>query len=243
LRFRGGVLCWHCCRHSAGQPDLVPPARGTAEGGGSRRQADAAAAAANLRAVPLHGWAHSRQLLLRTRRHPHKAPPGFRPSAKAPPQALDVYRQACARRGIIGHPVMLDAAQFGSLTHRVRNYWTNLCAATTLCCCLACSLRPAHRTVSLALGPGRNPQPVRVTDQFPPYVCNTPGAPMQAWPTLMAHPSSYAFRPGQPCSVSTIDGEYTQPTTHHRAGMCTWLPKRQHRCSRSHTAATLQGTR
>jgi hypothetical protein len=123
------------------------------------------------------------------------------------------FQTVCA---MIGTPTLIDAAQFGSLAHRVRNYWTNLCTQPQLSTALAQVVRPPNRTVSLALGPGREPQPVRVADKSPRFCCNVPGEPMQAWPTLMAHPNSYAFRPGEPGSVSTEAGDFDQPTATER---------------------------
>jgi site-specific DNA-cytosine methylase len=123
------------------------------------------------------------------------------------------FQQVCAT---IGHPTLADAAQFGSLAHRVRNFWTNLCTQPQLCAAIAQVQRPPNRAVSLALGPGRFAQIVRKTDKSPQHCCNFPGQPMQAWPTLMAHPQSYAFRPGQPGSVITADGRITQPTATER---------------------------
>lgn len=70
--------------------------------------------------------------------------------------------------------------------------------------------RPANRTVSIALGPGRYSQQVKSADRPPRYCCNKPGEPMTAWPTFMAHPSSYAFRLGQPGSVTTSTGHLPQ---------------------------------
>jgi site-specific DNA-cytosine methylase len=113
------------------------------------------------------------------------------------------FQQVCS---MIGYPVMLDAAQFGSLAHRVRNWWTNLCIHTELLSATAQVQRPAGRTVDLALAPGRQPQAVRSADRFPRYPCNTTGQPMQAWPTFVAYPQSHAFRPGQPGSISTAAG-------------------------------------
>eukprot|EP00882_Tetradesmus_deserticola_P002735 GHRQ01002908.1.p1 GENE.GHRQ01002908.1~~GHRQ01002908.1.p1 ORF type:complete len:1949 (-),score=411.99 GHRQ01002908.1:1876-7140(-) len=117
---------------------------------------------------------------------------------------------------MIGQPTVLDAAQFGSLAHRVRNFWTNLCTPAQLRAAAAQVPRPANRTVSIALGPGRYPQQVQYVDRPPRYCCNKPGEPMTAWPTFMAHPGSYAFRPGQPGSVTTSTGEYDQPTAAER---------------------------
>lgn len=112
---------------------------------------------------------------------------------------------------MIGNPVVLDAAQFGSLAHRVRNFWCNLCTPMQLAAAASQVVRPAGRTVHLALEPGRAPVQVRAADKPPRYCCNTPGTPMQAWPTFVAHPHSYSFRPGMPGSVITADGDYDQP--------------------------------
>ena len=132
---------------------------------------------------------------------------------RQPRIAVRDFELVCAA---IGQPVMLDAAQFGSLTHRLRNFWSNLCSPAQLATAAAQVERPPGRTVSLALGPGREPQLVRLPDRPPRHPCNVPGEPMQAWPTLMAHPYSYAFRPGEPGSVTTADGEWDQPTATER---------------------------
>jgi hypothetical protein len=107
--------------------------------------------------------------------------------------------------------VLLDAAQFGSLAHRVRNYWTNLAAPKQLVGSLRWVTRPSARTVFMALPPGRIPQPVQRPPQWPHFPCNQPGQPRAAWPTLMATAGSYAFRPGQPGSV----WDSTNPATAH----------------------------
>jgi hypothetical protein len=130
-----------------------------------------------------------------------------------PAIAQQDYARICS---MIGQPTVLDAAQFGSLAHRVRNFWSNLCTPAQLCAAAAQVERPANRTVSIALGPGRYPQQVKSADRPPRYCCNKPGEPMTAWPTFMAHPSSYAFRPGQPGSVTTSIGEHDQPSAAER---------------------------
>jgi len=127
--------------------------------------------------------------------------------------AVADYNQICS---ILGNPTVLDAAQFGSLAHRVRNFWTNLCTPAQLCAAAAQVERPPGRTVSMALGPGRSAQPVKVADRPPRFCCNVPGQPMQAWPTLMAHPNSYAYRPGEPGSIINREGNCTQPTADER---------------------------
>jgi len=112
--------------------------------------------------------------------------------------AADDFLTVCS---LLGQPIMFDAAQFGSLAHRVRNYWTNLAAVQQLAAAFQHAQRPAGRTVALALQPGRFAQPVTTPDRAPQYPCNIPGYPRVVWPTLMGRPQSYAFTPGQPGSV------------------------------------------
>lgn len=123
------------------------------------------------------------------------------------------YERVCA---MIGTPTLLDAAQFGSLAHRTRNWWTNLCSPNQLCAAAAQVVRPPGRTVMLALGPGRTPAAVKAPDRQPHHPVNEPGQPRRAWPTLMAHPYSHAFRAGEPGSVITASGLSDQPTATER---------------------------
>jgi hypothetical protein len=124
------------------------------------------------------------------------------------------FEQVC---GVLHAPVVLDAAAFGSLAHRVRNWWTNLCAPRLLVAAAQQVKRPAGRGVHLALGPGRHAQPVKNADQPPRWPCDAPGRPRQAWPTLMAHPFSYAFRPGEPGSVwDDQQQRWDQPSAEER---------------------------
>jgi hypothetical protein len=123
------------------------------------------------------------------------------------------FRLVC---DMIGQPTVLDAAQFGSLAHRVRNFWTNLCTPAQLAAAAAQVKPPPGRTVKLALEPGRMPQAVRTADRPPRYPVNEPGSTMRAWPTLVSHPYSYAFRAGEPGSVTTAQGCADQPTAVER---------------------------
>jgi site-specific DNA-cytosine methylase len=128
----------------------------------------------------------------------------------------------------IGHPVLLDAAQFGSLAHRLRNYWTNLATPKQLAGSLQQVVRPAARTVHMAMLPGRLPQPVQRAPQWPYYPCNQPAQPRAAWPTLMAKEGSYAFRPGQPGSVwdsrDPAAAHWDEPTAEEREFALGYLP-------------------
>jgi site-specific DNA-cytosine methylase len=129
---------------------------------------------------------------------------------------------------IIGQPTLLDAAQVGSLAHRARNYWTNLCAPASLAAALRYAERSVNRTVSLALPAHRKAQPVARPDPIPQYPCNQPGQQRAAWPTLMGRSGSYAFRPGQAGSV--LDNacpshpQWTEPTAEEREFALGYLP-------------------
>jgi site-specific DNA-cytosine methylase len=116
------------------------------------------------------------------------------------------FQQVC---NIIGTPVMIDAAQFGSLAHRARNYWTNLAHPELMAATLEHVKRPANRTVQMILPEVRQAQPVFRQDTHPHYQCNHTGQARAAWPTIMAKPGSYAFRPGQPGSVLDLSNANT----------------------------------
>jgi transposase InsO family protein len=129
---------------------------------------------------------------------------------------------------IIGQPVLLDAAQVGSLAHRARNYWTNLCLPVQLSAALSCMQRPANRTVSMVLPAHRKEQPVIRPDPEQQFPCNQPGQQRLAWPTLMGRPGSYAFRPGQAGSVLDHavpkQPQWTEPTAEEREFPLGYMP-------------------
>jgi len=120
----------------------------------------------------------------------------------------------------VGQPVVLDAAQVGSYAHRLRNFWTNLCFPEQLSAAMQFIQRQPGREVESILPVHREPMPVARTDRAPQYVCNLPGEPRQAWPTLMSRAGSYAFRPGQPGSVLDCSNPSqpvaTEPTAQER---------------------------
>lgn len=127
---------------------------------------------------------------------------------------------------IIGQPATFDAAQFGSLAHRLRNYWSNLAAPKQVAGVLPHVPRATGRTVQLALQPGRESMTAQREEQPPYFPCNQPGATPAAWPTLMASPGSYAFRPQQPGSVwdPANGGNWTEPTAVEREVALGYLP-------------------
>jgi site-specific DNA-cytosine methylase/transposase-like protein len=131
-------------------------------------------------------------------------------------------------QSMLGTPVTLDAAQFGSLAHRNRNYWTNLADTSHLAATLGYAERPAGRNTAMALQPGRIPQPVNQTEAAPWYPSNTPGQVMAAWPTIMSYPQSYAFRPGQPGSILDVtypaEPRWDEPTAQEREIALGYLP-------------------
>jgi hypothetical protein len=139
--------------------------------------------------------------------------------------ATSDFQQVCS---IIGQPSTVDAAQFGSLAHRLRNFWSNLCTPKQLMGTRQYVTRPAHRTVYLALQPGRLPRPVYRADVPPFYICNHVAQPRAAWPTLMAKRGSYAFRPQQPGSIWDISNPqcpaWAEPSAIEREVALGYLP-------------------
>ena len=105
--------------------------------------------------------------------------------------ALSDFNLVC---DMLGPPVVLDAAQFGSYAHRVRNFWTNLADP----CLIQRAVRDVHRDPSRCvadiLPPNLVPLKVEHADVPPRYVCNQPGEPLRAFPCLVAHGCSRAFR-------------------------------------------------
>ncbi len=134
-----------------------------------------------------------------------------------PSIAEDDFNKVCQ---LIGTPVSFDAAQLGSLAHRIRNYWTNLCSVQQLQASLQLVKPPAGRTVNQILPQHRVPMPVSRPDREPQYPINYPGQPRAVWPTLMGRTGSYAFRPGQPGSLLDISDPrqpvWTEPTAEER---------------------------
>lgn len=120
-------------------------------------------------------------------------------------------------RSVLGEPLVLDAAQFGSRAHRLRYYWTNLVPQARLSRVLGAVERPTNRLVQDILGPGRQCRLVARDDTAPFYCCNKKGQPMQALPTLMATVASYAFRnEGQGTIWDGVQQAWTEPTVQER---------------------------
>jgi hypothetical protein len=62
----------------------------------------------------------------------------------------------------LGEPVCVDAAQFDSLAHRVRNYWTNLCTTGQLQAAVDQVRRTPGLDVTAAIDPSSAREPVAV---------------------------------------------------------------------------------
>lgn len=114
---------------------------------------------------------------------------------------------------LLGKPACLDAAQFGSYAHRLRNFWTNLCDPQQLQAAAANVSRPPGLCVQDILPAGRQASPVLQDDRPPHYVCNRAGQTLAAWPTIVAFPQSSAFLPGRQGAVWDNNvGGWSEPT-------------------------------
>ncbi len=103
------------------------------------------------------------------------------------------YRELVAH---LGEPACLDAARFNSHAHRLRNYWSNLAIMTHVQRAADCHQRAPGLLVDQILDPGRHAQLARRNDAPPFYPANAAGAPLSALPTIVAFPSSHAYRNG-----------------------------------------------
>jgi hypothetical protein len=119
--------------------------------------------------------------------------------------------------GVLGTPVEVDAARFGSRAHRLRNYWTNLGEPGKVASAVVCAERPPGLLVQQVLEPGRSPMPVTYASRAPWYPCNKVGQPREALPTLVAYEGSYNFRPRRAGSIwEESTQQHTEPTALER---------------------------
>ncbi len=125
----------------------------------------------------------------------------------------DHFAEVCTH---IGHPVVLDAARFGSHAHRLRNFWTNLAPQPDIQK-VAYQIERKPSTVNSILDPGRITQLAPKDDQTPFYKCNRRGQPLQALPTLMAATRSYSFRDGKSGQIlDKASGNLIEPNVSER---------------------------
>ena len=128
------------------------------------------------------------------------------------------YPFVCSALGV---PLVFDACQVGSYAHRLRAYWTNLGSVPAMQVIILGIQRRPSQVVAEILEPNHKPQPITRSDQLPYYQANVLDPanprPRAAFPTLMAHPSSYAFRDGGPGTLLDIrTGRRCQPSAEER---------------------------
>ena len=94
----------------------------------------------------------------------------------------------------LGQPVCLDAAQFGSHAHRLRNFWTNLADTRMVSDAALLVQRDPTRCLRDILAPHVHPGLCLNADRPPQFPVNIVGQEVRVLPTLMAMEASYQFR-------------------------------------------------
>ena len=126
------------------------------------------------------------------------------------PQVRDVFfPQICS---IIGHPTVLDAAQFGARAHRLRNFWTNMATPEQLQVALSHFPRP---NVSIAdiLPSHLVTQMCSQAEPAPWYPCNIPCQRRRVLPTFVAYTGSHNFCAGKAGSIIDLEnGREEEPS-------------------------------
>ena len=117
----------------------------------------------------------------------------------------------------IGQPVIIDAARHGARAHRLRALWTNLVSAGVLSAANQLVTRDLRLTVDDILDVHHRAQICKRADPPPFYPANEVGRPLNALPTLVSYPGSYAFRNGGPGMVyNTHTHRLEEPTAAER---------------------------
>jgi hypothetical protein len=99
--------------------------------------------------------------------------------------------------GILGVPVLIDAAAVGSRAHRPSLWWTNMAQAKLLQSAVGRMKRP-DVYVSDILDPHRAPWCVYHDDQASLAVINRKREPRRTFPILVSFARSYAFKDNRP---------------------------------------------
>ena len=124
--------------------------------------------------------------------------------------------------GMLGAPVMLDAAQAGSHALRCRNYWQNSVNPAELLALVSGLEWPPGLLVSDIMEPSRYVSEVSRTDQQPFFTAKVKGELRSCFPTLVAYSMSRAFRDeGAGCVYDTNPGiqsekRWTEPNPGER---------------------------
>ena len=117
-----------------------------------------------------------------------------------------VYRDFTAVCAVLGRPVVVDAARFGSGAHRLRNFWSDLFSdVSSMQGLLDRVKRPddAPNAQDL-LDPGRTVRISNADDNFPFYPVNQIGYPVRVFPTFVQKVKSWNFTPGQNGAVTVV---------------------------------------
>jgi hypothetical protein len=118
--------------------------------------------------------------------------------------------------GILGVPVLIDAAAVGSRVHHPRFWWTNLAPAKLLQSAIGRIRRP-DVCISEIFDPYQTPRRIYHDDQAPLAVVNSKGEPRRAFPTLVSFARSYAFKDNGPGLVwDSIIQEMVEPNIDER---------------------------
>lgn len=125
--------------------------------------------------------------------------------------------------GVLGQPVVLDAARCGAFAYRLRNFWSNI--ADPFAVQLVCDsiTRAPGRYVQSVLDPGRQAQVAVRPQRLPWYQCNAvAGQQLEALPTLVSFVKSRAFCVQSDGTVPrgmlfvTATGEWVEPNPDER---------------------------
>ena len=97
-------------------------------------------------------------------------------------------------QGFLGAPILLDAADMGSVAHRVRLYWQNFMTPSLLQAAMPKMMVPTP-TLRGILGPHHVPTKPGHTDELPFAPWNIIGGPRIYMPTVVSYIRSNAYRP------------------------------------------------
>lgn len=125
----------------------------------------------------------------------------------------------------LGEPMLLDAAQFGSYAHRLRNFWCNLISPAEMHQLCHVIQPPSRQRADDALQPGRLSAAVSRDDRSPYFPCNRRGKERVALPTILAYPGTRSTRPGRPGSIADLErGERDELTAAERERAMGYAP-------------------
>ena len=132
--------------------------------------------------------------IVQTLQRVQRRAPSYFLVCEQPRQSWQNARAAQARvDAALGGPVVVDAAQFGSLAHRVSVHWTNLAQSQRLSAVVS-AVQPASSAVLQdVLSSGRTVKPARAPD--PPGTCarNIVGEPIRVAPSLSRPDQQHLF--------------------------------------------------